>query len=135
PHRAHRPALAPDAAHALPGPPVSLARCFSIMPPATPTPSTYIHPSWKSKMCELKSEVKIFCTTTSSPIHATKLSPLNSNRCDIHIAHNTTTPGMPHCTATLKVWLCGLPMTYSEACRSGEPTAARSNSPRVEPVP
>src|ERR1019366_2181830 len=33
------------------------------MPPATPTPRTYIHPSLKSNMCELNSEVKIFCTT------------------------------------------------------------------------
>ena len=54
-------------------PPVAAARrsrlpACSTIPPATPTPSTYIQPSWKSKMWELNSEVKIFCTTTSNPI-------------------------------------------------------------------
>ena len=53
---------------------------FSVMPPATPTPSTYIHPSWKSNRCELNSEVKKFCTTTSKPIQATRPSPRNSSR-------------------------------------------------------
>src|SRR5262249_8916236 len=38
-------------------------RALSTIPPATPTPSTYIQPSWKSKMCELNTELKTFCTT------------------------------------------------------------------------
>src|SRR5580692_5774425 len=50
-------------------------RALSTMPPARPTPSTYIQPSWKSKMCELNSEVKIFCTTTNSPIQLARPSP------------------------------------------------------------
>ena len=40
----------------------SPARCFApkFMSPAIPTPSTYIHPSWKSNRCELNSELTIF---------------------------------------------------------------------------
>src|SRR5579871_1796520 len=62
------------------------APAFSTMPPATPTPSTYIHPSWKSKMCELNSEVKMFCTTTNNPIQLASPSPRNRRRCESHIA-------------------------------------------------
>ena len=35
-----------------------------------------------------------------------------ASRCRSHIAYSTTTPTMPHCTATLSVWLCGLPITW-----------------------
>ena len=66
-------------------------------------------------MCELNSEVKMFCTTTSNPIQATRPSPRNSSRCTSHIAYNRMTPTMPHCTATFSVWLCGLPMTWPVA--------------------
>ncbi len=41
---------------------------FNTIPPAIPTPSTYIQPSWKSKTCELNTEVRTFCATTSKPI-------------------------------------------------------------------
>ena len=33
---------------------------FIAIPPATPTPRTYIHPSWKSNRCELNSELMTF---------------------------------------------------------------------------
>src|SRR6185312_11976675 len=68
--RIYLPALVINPRHDDPAGSTSALRCLaaSVMPPATPTPSTYIHPSWKSKMWELKSEVKMFCTTTSNPI-------------------------------------------------------------------
>ena len=46
---------------------------LSTMPPATPTPSTYIQPSWKSNRCELNSELKMFCTHDQQPdpVHQT----------------------------------------------------------------
>ena len=43
-------------------------------------------------MCELNSEVKMFCTTTSSPIQATSPSPRNSSRCASHIAYKQDDP-------------------------------------------
>src|SRR5689334_10180942 len=61
------------------------ALSFNIMPPAMPTPSTYIHPSWKSTRCELKSEESTFCTTTSDPIQATNPAPRKIDRWASHI--------------------------------------------------
>src|ERR1700761_8778190 len=69
-HQAAPPAATPPAERAL-----------RTIPPARPTPSTYIQPSWKSKICELKSEVNIFCTTTNRPIQLARPSPRNHNRC------------------------------------------------------
>ena len=50
----------PAYTHVVQAHPASPDLLFSTIPPATPTPSTYIHPSWKSNRCELNSEVIIF---------------------------------------------------------------------------
>src|SRR5258708_21930244 len=85
------------------------------MLPATPTPSTYIHPAWKSNKCELNSEESMFCTTTRSPSQTARPSPRKSSGLDSHIAYNRITPITPHWIATLSVWLCGLATTVPEA--------------------
>src|SRR3954453_8345186 len=103
------------------------------MPPAIPTPNTYIQPAVKSTRWELKSEVNIFCSTTIIPTQLGKQAPRKANRCTSHIAYRMATPMAPHWTATPSVWLWGFAITSAAA--PAWPTAALSNNPRIEPVP
>ena len=61
-------------------------------------------------------------------------SPRNSSRCTSHIAYSTTIPTMPHCTATFKGLVVRIADDLSRGVLSRPSVAARSNSPRVEPV-
>ena len=46
-----------------------------------------------------------------------------------------TTPTMPHCTATLSVWLCGLAMTWSAGCWSAGRGLLEQPADRAGAVP
>ena len=76
----------------------------------------------------------MFCTTTTSPIHATRPGPRNNRRCAIHIAHNKMAPAMPNWIATAKVWLCGFDVMMPEDDITPS-LPVLPNSDVIEPVP
>ena len=63
----------------------SCRRFANTVPPATPTPSTYSHPSWKSNRWEFRSELTMFCTTTMNPIQDTSVR--SRNRVEVVVPH------------------------------------------------
>ena len=85
----------------------------SVMPPATPTPSTYIHPSWKSTdvRVEQRGEDILHDDQQSDPGHQT----LAAEQQQMHQPHRIEQDDRRRCPIERRrssVWLCGLPMTW-----------------------